>query len=121
MQHLSSLELMNRAVRSQVCPHCHHRPKGSESMTPAEPRSCEPTCAIFLNLPKLEAIAAKHPNEPGEYEKAIKTWVCADCKLTSSSGEYCGARCLHLPTHYLRKQGDRVGGRPFGRSLNASD
>ncbi len=80
---------MRRAVRCQVCAHCHRRPKGSESLGPKVPRACEPACAIFLHLPELEAIAAKHANEPGAYEKAICDGICPACKLTPSAGDFC--------------------------------
>ena len=89
MQHVENLELMRRAVRSQICPHCHHRPKGSEALTPREPRACEPKCAIFLNLPVLEEIASRHANEPGAYEQAIRKCVCQACTLSDSSGDFC--------------------------------
>ena len=79
MQHLSSMELMKCGVRAQICPHCHHRPKGSENLGPRQPRSCEGRCAIFLNLPVIEEIASRHANEPGEYERAIRACVCQHC------------------------------------------
>jgi len=89
MQHVSSQELIRRAVRCQVCPHCHRRPKHSETLGPLVPRACEPACAIFLHLPELEAVAAAHANAPGAYETAIRDSVCPTCKLTPSAGDFC--------------------------------
>ena len=92
MQHVSSLELMKRAVRCQICTHCQHRPKGSEALGPMQARACEPKCAIFLNLPILEEIASKHPSIPGAYERAIESAICEHCHIGASSGEFCADR-----------------------------
>ena len=89
MQHLSLQTLVERGVRCQICPICHHRPKGSESLGPRDPRSCEPTCAIFRFLPELEEIAATHANEPGAYEEAIRSHICSACTLSPTAGEFC--------------------------------
>ncbi len=89
MQHVSTETLVRRAIRCQICPHCHRRPKGSENLGPRVARLCEPNCPIFRYLPKLEEIAARHANEPGAYEAAIRDLVCQTCTLSPTAGDYC--------------------------------
>ena len=92
MQHVSYDQLVRRAIRCQVCTHCHRRPKDSERLGPKEARVCEPTCAIFLHLPELNEIATRHLNEPGAYEEGIRDAICPTCALSNSAGEFCADR-----------------------------
>jgi hypothetical protein len=89
MQRHSTDDVLKRAIRAKVCTTCSQRPDGSESLPPDVPRSCEPLCAIFTNVPRLIKIATLCADAPVSYERALKELVCARCTLAPSSGEYC--------------------------------
>ena len=88
MQHVDKLELFARAMRSRICTKCYQRPALSETMPPSAPRACEPTCPIFMNLPKLVGLAAR-PQVQISTELLVRHAVCQACKASSSPGDYC--------------------------------
>ena len=53
MYHLIQAEAIEPKVRLEICSRCWRRPRHSESLPPAVPRQCQPTCAIFQLLPAL--------------------------------------------------------------------
>jgi hypothetical protein len=87
MQHLTLTQVMKRAVRATVCSQCYQRPIGSETLSPEEPRACEPTCTIFNNLARLKAIADRDDLPP--WENLIKDRICQKCEDSPSAGDYC--------------------------------
>lgn len=89
MRHLPIAETEKRLVREIACVDCYHRPKGSETLGPQVPRSCEGQCPIFVHLPKLVQLAGHIGDRPGETERAVKDQVCMGCGLSESSGDYC--------------------------------
>ena len=90
MQHLPVLNVMERAIREVVCTRCFMRPHASEALGPDVPRSCEPDCTIFLNLPQLRRVAESMVDTtPGMFERAIQNSICAKCQHTMSAGDYC--------------------------------
>jgi hypothetical protein len=88
MQHVDKLELFARALRSRICTKCYQRPPLSETMPPSAPRVCEPTCPIFMNLPKLVGLAARPPTQIST-ELLVRNVVCQTCKAAPSAGDYC--------------------------------
>ncbi|MEE9212235.1 MAG: hypothetical protein V3U29_06240, partial [Phycisphaeraceae bacterium] len=93
MQHLPTLDVMQRALRARVCPICFERPPGSESLGPNQPRTCEPECPVFQSLPTLKQIA-EQINDPniGPYERAVTELICQTCQTCPTAGDYCDAR-----------------------------
>lgn len=93
MQNLPAPELAQRAIRSRICVQCWQRPAGSESLPPTQPRSCEPACPIFENLPSLHRIArAIKDDSIAPYEQAMRRMICEQCEASPDSGEFCGDR-----------------------------
>lgn len=84
-----TMDSIERAVRGTVCPACYQRPVGSETMGNDHPRSCQPQCPIFLNLPKLYKIAVHDVTHPEEMDKAIKETICPSCAVSPTAGEFC--------------------------------
>jgi hypothetical protein len=60
-------------------------------MAASEPRSCEPTCTIFLGLPKLVGATAHGPLDESP-DEAMQRVVCPTCHASASAGEYCTDR-----------------------------
>ena len=88
MQHKAALELAAMAVRERVCPICTHRPPHSETLPPNVPRSCEPTCTIFLNLSSmLRAAGLATPDQAPD--DILREYVCPACHASLSAGDYC--------------------------------
>lgn len=94
MQRLPELTLLERTIRSRICPQCFNRPKGSESLKPDQPRTCEPVCTIFIHLPKVRQVVLKvHDPSVGPYEKALVEEVCEGaCTSSPTSGDFCSER-----------------------------
>jgi hypothetical protein len=93
MQHVPTIEAARRAFRATICPVCHVRPPGSETLPPTTPRACEPTCAIFLHVEQLKQIAKTSAGDrPGSYELAILNQVCNRCCVQPTAGDYCQHR-----------------------------
>jgi hypothetical protein len=90
MQHAKVLEVMRRALRSEICAHCSHRPSGSESLASTVSRTCEPLCPIFKNLPRLQSIARRVEGPAmAPYELAVLNRVCQHCDGSLTAGDYC--------------------------------
>ena len=91
MHHLPVLEaeLCKRAVREAVCPRCTQRPPHSEHLGPEVPRSCEPTCTIFLNLPTLQEAVEKRLPVLDWADRAIRSVACSSCQASPSAGDFC--------------------------------
>ncbi len=93
MQRLPETDLAQRAIRSSVCTQCFKRPMGSERLGPQRPRVCEAQCTIFINLPRLQEIAAQiHDPTMGPYETALRDLICQQCAASPTSGDYCEER-----------------------------
>ena len=93
MQHKPTLEVMQRGIRAEICPDCHLRPPGSETMRPSQPRSCEPQCTIFGNLHKLQQIADQYDDPTiSSYQRAMNELICTECDANPTSGDYCSDR-----------------------------
>jgi len=104
MQNLSQDELARRAVRSQICPVCNDRPKGSESFGPAVSRVCEATCAIFQSLPALRTMLHARDPQLDSIEQAMRNKVCNHCTLSPTAGDFCAeslGRTCPLSCHAL--------------------
>ena len=89
MQRHPTTDVLKRAIRAKVCTQCYQRPAGSESLTSDVPRTCEPLCPIFRNVPRIIDLATVCADAPASYENLLKQLVCARCTLAPSSGEYC--------------------------------
>ena len=90
MQQPANIDLMQRALRAKICTQCYQRPTGSETLDASTPRSCESTCPIFLNLPKLIGIShGVQSSRLQPYEQAAQRCICSECTLTPSAGEFC--------------------------------
>lgn len=96
MQHLTSIEIARRAVRSAVCPICPDRPAGSETADATTARVCEPECTIFLNLPKLIDLAGRYDEDVTltRYERAMREVVCQQCATSPTAGDFCSDRTV---------------------------
>ena len=93
MQHKPTLEVMQRAIRAEICPTCHLRPPGSETMRPSQPRNCEPQCTIFKSLPTLNQIVDQIDDETMiPYQHAMEELICLECDANPTSGDYCSDR-----------------------------
>ena len=93
MQNKPTLEVMQRAMRAEICPNCHLRPPGSETLRPYQPRSCEPQCTIFGNLPMLKQIVDQYGDRAiGPYQRAMNELICMECDANPTSGDYCSDR-----------------------------
>ena len=88
MQHVTKLDLFARALRSRICTKCYQRPAHSETMPPSAARICEPTCPIFMNLPKVVGLAARPPTQIST-ELLVRHVVCQACTASTSAGDYC--------------------------------
>jgi hypothetical protein len=102
MQHPTATQTAQRLTRALICTKCPRRPAGSESLGPLDPRSCEPTCALFVYLPQLQQIAGQNDPVPGDYERSLKDTVCGKCRLSPTAGDYCAdylARSCPLSTY----------------------
>lgn len=53
MYRLIDARVIKPQIRRRICARCWRRPVNSETLSPATPRSCEPTCPIFQVLPHL--------------------------------------------------------------------
>ena len=104
MQHLPTLNVIQRALRQSICTRCFRRPEASERLTPEVPRSCEPECTIFVHLPKLQELAGEiHDPMLAPYEHAMRELICqTSCELSSTPGDYCPERTtMNCPlSHY---------------------
>jgi hypothetical protein len=103
MQHIQTIEILKRAVRSRVCTVCFKRPPGSETLDAETPRSCEPQCAIFMHLPVMRRIVQEQSDRSiAPYEDAMRELVCQHCQLTPTAGDYCAERAnMRCPlAHY---------------------
>jgi len=90
MQHLPTLDLLRRTVRSVVCTHCIKRPPGSESFSPAVERRCEPECTIFANIGKLAKIAYDASADPrAPIERQMREMICLNCHAHPQAGPDC--------------------------------
>jgi hypothetical protein len=89
--HKNRFELAHLAIRARICTTCYQRPEGSEKMDSTEPRSCEPTCTIFLGLPRLVG-ATTHGPLDGSADEAMQRLVCPTCHASASAGDYCTDR-----------------------------
>ena len=89
MQRHSTTDVLKRAIRAKVCTQCYQRPAGSESLPSDMPRTCEPLCPIFRNVPRIISLATACVDAPASYENLLKQLVCAHCTVAPSSGEYC--------------------------------
>ena len=90
MQHAKILEVMRRALRSEICTQCSQRPPGSESFEATVARTCEPLCPIFKNLPRLQSIARRVDGPAmAPYELAVLNRVCQNCDRSLTAGDYC--------------------------------
>jgi len=94
MQHLPTLEVMTRAVRSEVCTQCSQRePAQGDWPHLDRPRPCEPECTIFINLPKIRLIAHRvHSQSLTPYEDAMREMICQTCHNHHTAGDYCAPR-----------------------------
>lgn len=93
MRHKPALEVMQRAIRAQICTQCSQRPKGSEALPPTVSRSCEPECSIFVHLPEVKRIAEKlHESSMAPYERAVQELVCQTCNVSPTAGDFCDGR-----------------------------
>ena len=89
--HKNRFELAQLAIRSRICVECYQRPVGSERLGADQPRSCEPTCTIFLGLPKLIGATAHGPIEESA-DEAMEKHVCPRCHASPSAGDFCTDR-----------------------------
>ena len=88
-----SLAKVQRAVRRSVCVRCFARPRGSEELPGNVARACEPTCQVFINLPKLlDIVGTTHEPTIEAYERATQEMVCQSCRSSPTSGDYCSER-----------------------------
>jgi hypothetical protein len=86
--HKTRFELSKLAIRARICTQCYQRPLGSEHLDSTKPRTCEPTCTIFLGLPKLIGAVAHGPlDEPAD--DAMQRLVCPTCHASASAGDFC--------------------------------
>lgn len=85
------IENLERALRHQVCPHCTLRAIDSDLLPADEPRSCEAQCAVFRNLPQLEAIVERLDPLAGSFEHAIQSLLCLECRAMPLAA-HCNAR-----------------------------
>ncbi len=86
---LAQAEEIRQGIRAFVCIKCFRRPDGSENLLPEEPRICEKACSIFLNQHRLALIAYHIEPDEKDYEKAISSLVCSQCKLNFNHAEIC--------------------------------
>lgn len=89
MQHPPPLQTAQRLTRALICTKCPRRPAGGESLGPQDPRHCEPTCALFVYLPRLQEIAGQNDPVPGDYERSFRDLACRGCRLSPTAGDYC--------------------------------
>lgn len=90
MTSVTPLELLQRAVRSKVCPTCSKRPVGSDNLPATQARSCEGECPVFVHLPRLARIAGELEGDPlAPFEQAVRDGVCSHCTLSPTAGDYC--------------------------------
>ena len=80
------IDLSKMAVRAQVCTKCAQRPPGSELLSSIEPRTCEKSCEIFINLPRLtEFVSRTHGEPPCGYLAAIRSLACDSTPACATS------------------------------------
>ena len=90
MQHLAAMEIEKRMVRATVCPICHQRPRGSESLPPSVQRPCESSCPILQHIDELFEIAVSESEaQQDNYESAIVARVCNRLCKRPDAGDYC--------------------------------
>lgn len=93
MQHVPTLDLMQRALRTNICRQCWQRPTGSETLGADQPRTCEGECTIFRNLPRLRQIALTIDDPTlNRYEQATQELICQVCDASATAGDYCDQR-----------------------------
>lgn len=95
MQNKPTLDVMQRAIRKNVCPQCYQRePKGDWPDLGAA-RPCEAGCPIFVNLTTIKQIAERI-DEPSiaPYERAMNELICQTCEISPTGGDYCGDRAV---------------------------
>jgi len=98
MQHEKLLEVIRRAVRTEICPTCFKRgplEDGTNSTTPSPQiaRRCEPTCNIMLNLRPLQKLAQQSLHDDDlSLEDLILQNICQKCESDTTSGDYCRDR-----------------------------
>jgi hypothetical protein len=86
--HKNRFELAKLAIRARICTECYQRPADSETLDSTDPRTCEPTCTIFVWLPKLLG-ATTHGALDESADEAMQRLVCPGCHVCPSAGEYC--------------------------------
>ena len=98
MQHDRVLEIMRRAVRTEICPECFRREpfvddQDSTTPSPHKSRCCEPTCSIMINLRKLKKLAERSIYDSKiSLEDEILHRICEKCESDETSGDYCRER-----------------------------
>ena len=106
MKHLTMLDAAQRALRGVICTHCYQRPPKSETLDAATPRTCEPSCTIFTNLPQLMEVVWQHKTDGQGGEEAMGSFVCPHCHAAPTSGDFCSERLAR--TCPLSRYGDQV-------------
>lgn len=92
MKKATSLSIMQRAIRVSVCPICFNRPPKSEGYGADVPRTCEPQCTIFQNLPSVKEIVDRAEPSAGVLKQAVQKSVCPACQISPAPGNCCPNR-----------------------------
>ena len=79
MYHLIQAQAIEPKIRLEICNRCWRRPRHSESLPPAVPRECQPTCPIFQFLPDLVQRAELIDPMIASPEHALTTMINRYC------------------------------------------
>jgi hypothetical protein len=87
--HLTVTEVSERTalgLRVAVCKQCFRRPPGSESLGADVPRTCQPTCELFINLARLVRTATCIDPMLGPYDRPLRERIESICTDDDDDG-----------------------------------
>ena len=77
---MDNLIVTKVAIREQVCAVCFRCPPNPENFPSSRPRDCEPSCEVFLHLPRLIELVRRFGGEqPCGYETIVGNLPCGAC------------------------------------------
>jgi hypothetical protein len=93
MIHLPTLDAMQLAIRSAVCPGCFRCPAELRVLRDGTPRPCEADCSIFGNLAQVREIAGRvREGLLGPYRSALRELICQNCEASLGDHGSCNER-----------------------------
>jgi hypothetical protein len=87
---MDNLSVTRVAIREHVCAACFRCPPHRDDRPLSRPRDCEPSCEVFLHLPRLIKLVQRFGGEqPCGYETALRNLPCGTCRSSVRCTDTC--------------------------------